>query len=220
VTKSRVRSGMFGRSLSICLLLCLAWSGTSSWFAPESQAHTIAVSKPIPHLTAPFPAVGVVDAAYASIPIGSASSSADSQFAPASHARAKISMVPGTVNVPQDVEEAIRQALIGASDILPGSDHYSISGLRVEEDWRFVSIAGLKGLDEDKQWTLTEHANWLGLVLLHKKMDGRWVGATEGTDEYSLLLKGVPESIITNESRQDLDPKTRTHTSTSALGLK
>jgi len=119
-----------------------------------------------------------------------------------------ITMVPGTVAVGTEVENAVRQALSDARVVLPTADCYSISALQKEDRWLFVSVVGLKDLDAGLGWNL-DNAIWAGLILLCKDEDGRWTGAAEGTVEFSVLLADVPESILGAKAKQDLNPLQR-----------
>jgi hypothetical protein len=116
-----------------------------------------------------------------------------------------ITLVPGTVSVQGPVEQAVREAIGDAGEVLPAADYYSISAIRSAEDWLFVSAVALKGLDGNLKWNLQD-AVWAGLVLLHREDSDRWVGATEGTNQFSILLSEVPDTVLDPRSKQDLDP--------------
>ena len=118
-----------------------------------------------------------------------------------------ITMVPGTVAVEETVENAVCDALSNGRDTVPIiADYYAISALQDEGDWLFVSVVGLVNLDADLNWNLQDNASWYGLILLHRDGSGLWTGAVEGTTKFSLLLTDVPETILTAEAKQDLDP--------------
>jgi hypothetical protein len=120
-----------------------------------------------------------------------------------------ITMVPGTVDVEEEVENAVRQALASGRSTLPAADYYAISGLREADNWFFISVVGLKDLKADLGWNLLDNGVWFGLVLLRQHEDGRYTGAVEGTTEFTHLLADVPENILSDKAKQDLDPLQR-----------
>ncbi len=119
-------------------------------------------------------------------------------------AGADIVLVPGTVSVDKDVENAILLALQNATPILPDIVYYAISDVRQVDGWIIASVIGLAKLDDALGWTFEDGA-WFGLVLL-KQEAGSWSGATQGTVEYSDLLAEIPDDILTESAKQALDP--------------
>jgi hypothetical protein len=109
-----------------------------------------------------------------------------------------ITMVPGTVDVDVEIENAVRNALINALSDIPRADYYAITDVREEEKWLFVSVVGLNGLGPDLSWNLLDNSIWFGLILLTQDTAGHWIGATEGTVEFSRLLDNVPEVILSS----------------------
>jgi len=126
---------------------------------------------------------------------------------PPNPGQAEIVMVPGTIIVEEQVTDAIRDALVQAGDVVSSADYYAISALQDEGNWLFVSVVGLMNLDTDLNWNLQDNASWYGLVLLRQDENGLWTGAVEGTTEFSLLLADVPETILTAQAKQDLNPR-------------
>jgi thermitase len=115
-------------------------------------------------------------------------------------------LVPGNAALSADAEQALREVLVrerGRS--IAASNYYTVSALRQEDDWYFVSVVGLMLLDPDIGWRL-EDANWFGLVLLYLTEGGTWQGAIEGASAFTELLAQVPVSILTVEAKQGIDP--------------
>ena len=122
--------------------------------------------------------------------------------------RTELDLVPGTVIVEAEIENAILGALLDAHEAAGGADFYSISDVQVTGAWRFVSVVGLASVNPDLTWTL-DNSIWNGLVLLHQGEDGHWAGAVAGTVEFSQQLAEVPETLIDGRSKQGLDPLER-----------
>ncbi len=133
--------------------------------------------------------------------------------APHSSPPAGAILVPGTMVVEAEVERQVLQALDAAPASARGATHYAITDLRREDGWLFVSLAGLAQVEADLSWNLVD-AVWIGLVLLHQEADGRWSGAVEGTDAFSLLLVEVPQTVLEGRAREGLDPRQRALTAT------
>ena len=117
-------------------------------------------------------------------------------------------IVPGTVELEDELQNAFRSALSDAGGLLPASKYYAATDIRAADGWRFVSVAGLELLDAQLGWRLAD-ANWVGLVVLNQQEDGHWIGATEGTPEFSSLLAKVPDNILTPAAKLSLDPRQR-----------
>ncbi len=119
-------------------------------------------------------------------------------------------MVPGTVAVSADVEDAVHAALLAAyGDLIPEVSYFSISSVQALGDtWLFVSAVGLSRLDDEVGWRLDD-AEWVGLVLLHLGADDVWLGEVEGTEEFSALLAQVPDALLSPEAKQSIDPLLR-----------
>ena len=157
-----------------------------------------------------FKTVVVVALLSASVILASSLILGASHPAPASAQQPPdIAMVPGTVDVEERVENAVRQALADGRSILPATGYYAISGLRKEDNWLFASVVGLQNLNADLSWNLFDNGVWFGLVLLRQDEDGRYTGAVEGATQFSRLLAEVPKEILSDEAKQDLDPLQR-----------
>jgi Tol biopolymer transport system component len=121
-------------------------------------------------------------------------------------AQVEVTLIPGTVIPSPEVENAVRQVLSEGRDVEMKGDYYAITDVREEEDWFFVSIIGLMGLEDTLDWNL-DNASWFGLVLLHKNLDGSFSGGIRGSESFSSLLESVPEDVLTQDGKADLDPQ-------------
>jgi len=124
-------------------------------------------------------------------------------------AEVPFSMVPGTVELDPSMEAAVHLALNDAHGVLPASTWFSVSGLRDEDGWAFISVVGLNRLDPEVGWRLDD-ATWWGLVLLRELGDGSWEGGVEGTRDFSDLLAEVPDDLVSARGKRLLDPLQRT----------
>ena len=123
----------------------------------------------------------------------------------AARAQDSFVMVKGLADVDQLVANAVQKALINASGVVPTSKYFAISNIRDDKDWLFVSVVVLENLREDIGWSL-EDSKWFGLVLLKRNESGSWIGASEGTIEFSQLVLKTPDTILDRKAKQLLDP--------------
>jgi hypothetical protein len=119
-----------------------------------------------------------------------------------------VKMLPGTVSLKSDEEAAVVRAIAeaAATGAATVADYYSVSAVRDEGDWLFVSTVGLKGVTPGDKWSLMDNGSWFGLTLVHRDETGSWVAAVEGTPEYSRLLAAVPTKILDAQAKESLDP--------------
>lgn len=126
-----------------------------------------------------------------------------------------VALLPGTVQVPPEVEEAVRRALGDGAAALPASAAYfAVTDLQAGGEWLLVSVAGLADGGQGADWRL-EDAVWIGLVLLRQEGEG-YAGAVEGTAAYSRLLDQVPEGVLDGADRESLDPARRPAAATAS----
>lgn len=118
-------------------------------------------------------------------------------------------MIPGTVALERDAEDAIRRALADAKEILPAVEAYAVTDVRPLGEYALVSVIGLAGLAADKPWNLPDNGAWFGLVALERVADDRWTGAVEGTPDFSALLARMPDRVLDASAKLGLDPLRR-----------
>lgn len=125
-------------------------------------------------------------------------------------------MLPGTVTLETGAEDAIRLALANAKETLPAVEAYAVTDVRPLGEHTLVSVIGLAGLAPDKPWNLPDNGAWFGLVALARTADDRWIGAVEGTTEYSAIVEGIPDHVLDSSARVGLDPLRRPNLPASA----
>ena len=103
-------------------------------------------------------------------------------------------LVPGTVPLDSDVADALRAALAASAAARPDAVYYAPTALYRSGDWIFLSVVGLKRVDDGLGWRLLEDGAWFGLVLLRQGTSGAWTGAVEGTADFSALLPPPPKT--------------------------
>ena len=114
-------------------------------------------------------------------------------------------IVPGTVSVEVQAENAVRDALKEAKTLGADAESFAITDVQEMNNWRFVSVIGLKDLNANQEWNLLENGSWFGLVLL-QKVEEQWIGALEGTPEFTSFLSDIPSSILDTSDKLYLDP--------------
>lgn len=125
---------------------------------------------------------------------------------PARAQAAQIVMVPGTVTVNPEMEKAVAAALREAADLFTNPRFFAITDIRDEKNWALISVIGLAQVGDDQRWSMEDGA-WFGLVLLEQTAQGSWLGATQGTPEFSELITQIPEAVIDQQSKKNLDPR-------------
>jgi hypothetical protein len=111
-----------------------------------------------------------------------------------SPAQLSAKLIPGTVDVPAPIEAAVLQILSEGAGLPPGIEQFAITDLEPLNEWRFVSVAGLADVPDGHNWNLLDHGHWFGLILVQEQPDGNWIGALEGTTEFSnLLAQAAPQ---------------------------
>lgn len=118
-------------------------------------------------------------------------------------------MVPGTVALERDAEDAIRLALADAKETLPAVEAYAVTDVRPLGEHALVSVIGLAGLTASQTWNLPDNGAWFGLVALEKTADDRWAGAVEGTPGFSVIVERIPENVLDLSAKAGLDPLRR-----------
>lgn len=113
-------------------------------------------------------------------------------------------LAPASVPVAEAISDAVRITLTETASIIPGRLH-AITNVTEQAGWLFVSVVGLEGVTDDLKWNLHDHAVSFDLIILHRNTQGKWAGALEGTEEYSMLLKQMPDNILSVEAKRDLD---------------
>jgi len=117
----------------------------------------------------------------------------------------EVILIPGTVSVNKTIEDVIVLALKNAYSVLTPDIHYfAITDVHEAGNWEFVSVIGFVQFDESVGWFL-EDGSWFGVVLLQNDGQGNWIGATEGTIEFSNLLQDVPNHILGPTEKQNID---------------
>ncbi len=118
-------------------------------------------------------------------------------------------MVPGTVAIDAAAEDAIRQALADARESLLAVEAYAVTDMRMLGGSALVSVIGLAGVAAGKPWNLPDNGAWFGLVALARIADNRWIGAVEGTPEFSAIVERIPEYVLDTPAKVGLDPLRR-----------
>lgn len=116
-----------------------------------------------------------------------------------------VELVPGTVSVSPEMQDAVVAALSNATDLFPNSPYLTMTDLRLENDWALVSILGLAQVHDGLAWSIDD-GSWTGLVLLRQSQDGSWQGATQGTAEFSSLILETPDTFLDPSGKRNLDP--------------
>ncbi len=116
-----------------------------------------------------------------------------------------IVLVPGTVVLGDNVNNAILAALEGAVDLFPHMIYFAVTDWRQDGSWAIASVVGLSRLRNGNAWSVDD-GTWVGIVLLEQLSGGAWQGATQGTKSFSSLLGAVPNSFLDPTARRNLDP--------------
>jgi len=120
-----------------------------------------------------------------------------------------IRLIPGTVDVHEDVKSAVLVALLtGLRGQIEAND-FAITDVREVDQWLFVSTIGLNGLGPDLQWNLLDNGSWFGLVLLRREPNSLWSGALQGTPAFSDLLAQMPDNLLSQDAKLSMDPLQR-----------
>ncbi len=124
---------------------------------------------------------------------------------------ANITMIQGTVTPDNLVQKKIEMVLNESIGVLNGCQYFAITSIYEEKNWLFISIAGFTKIGPLQQWSL-DQAGWFGVMIV-ERIDGIISsGAIEGTIEYSELIKNLPENILGENEKENLDPLSPTRT--------
>ena len=93
------------------------------------------------------------------------------------------------------MQGAVLAAIHAATGQLPELQYFAITDVRQSDDWALASVIGLAQVHDGLAWGIDDGA-WFGLVLMQRGPPGSWMGAVQGTPEFSALLDGVPDSFI------------------------
>ena len=116
----------------------------------------------------------------------------------------KIILVPGTVAVGGEIQNAIVVALEGARDLFPTITYFAITDLRLDGNWALASVIGLAHVHDGLVWSIDDGA-WVGVVLLKQDQNGSWMGGTQGTPLFSSLIDEAPSTFLDGTAKQNLD---------------
>lgn len=117
----------------------------------------------------------------------------------------ELTLIPGTVTVSKDIEDAIILTLKNADSVLaPEIRYFAVTDVYKDGKWEFISIIGLVEFDENVGWFLEDGA-WFGVVLLTNDGQENWYGAMDGTSEFSTLLQEIPNNILGEKEKRNID---------------
>ncbi len=113
-------------------------------------------------------------------------------------------MLPGTVTLSDNINNAIILALEGATSLFPGTTYFAVTDWRQQGGWAVASVLGLSR-PRGSSWSIDD-GTWVGIVLMHQSVTGAWRGATQGTKAFSSFISTTPDSFLSTAARSSLDP--------------
>ncbi len=93
--------------------------------------------------------------------------------------------------------------LIRPPDIFDGTN-FGITYERTEGNWKLLSIVSLDGQSSSNE--VVGQGNLTNLIIARIGLDGKWDVALSGTQEFSDLIKEAPNSLISNNVKDLIDP--------------
>ena len=94
-------------------------------------------------------------------------------------------LIPGTVELPAEVEPALREALGRRATAVRA--YYAVTAFECDAGTCFASVAGFDDLPDPDAWTLHQAAE-ISLVVLVRQPDGSYVAAREDEAQVDMLL--------------------------------
>lgn len=118
---------------------------------------------------------------------------------------AGIVLVPGTVTLGDDVDNAIVAALERAAALFPNTTYFAVTDWRRSGNWAVASVIGLSQIRSGNTWS-ADDGTWVGIVLLEQSRNGAWHAATQGAKGFSSLLAAAPSTFLDASAKANLDP--------------
>ncbi len=118
----------------------------------------------------------------------------------------EVQIIEGTVEVPDDLLDSIKQAIQNGIDLLPTSQYYAITDIQNYDSWKFISVVGLVNIEQPSKWNIIDNGVWFGLVLVEDQNNKPIKSAIEGTQEYTQILSTIPNYVLPLRVKSDLDP--------------
>ncbi|MCE5258456.1 MAG: hypothetical protein LLG44_05260, partial [Chloroflexi bacterium] len=164
-----------------------------------------------------------VSAAAFRVPTRSAEPGATSQevlsapvYVPADSTRAAQPLLTrftrGTVSRGAAFDQVINLVLDQYAAAIPELPWYAVTDITSAGEASLVSVVGLATTELASGWSI-EQGGWFGLLLIAPAPAGGWLGALSGTPAFTALLDEIPDSIMSAETRTNLDPRRRSEQS-------
>ncbi|MCL4826494.1 MAG: hypothetical protein KJZ95_03950 [Caldilinea sp.] len=117
-----------------------------------------------------------------------------------------VRFIKGVVDVSQEIENALIAAVSIIPEDVTQTDTFAVSALSDFGEWKWVTVFGLTGIGDTNVWNVFDNGAWFSSILLHLEDEGRWEAAVRGTTDFSKMLSLVPDEVLSETAKHDLDP--------------